>query len=398
MDEAVKRLKEATLTTMAVSISLRRSTATRTPLLKQERSKPSRSHHLKAVLSAIDKSSRKRRLIAGGEQNNCGKTFWTRSEWKGHISCISEAEKYQKALYKGKKTQKNGPTPLGADKSESSGKEGPNKKSGNGVESIRRDTSDTVVNNGNHATTMAVPAADAQAKEASKKKKRKADGSHLAPTGDASSSDSKKKRKKQKLDAADTNRQTETAQDYASKTAVSSPTDMAPQVSETKTLEKEKKDRKDKKRWKEKKDKEKPVSDVGKEGPIAPSATDPQPSASNDRQESDNPPKKFKKKDAKSNSSEKVSEESVPVPTDEAGTQAAVKKKKKSKGEHKDSTALNVKRADGAAPEHTTPDEKRKQPDETGDDDALLAKKAKKERGKERKRKARNDAQPVENP
>ncbi|KAL5523647.1 hypothetical protein ACEPAG_7820 [Sanghuangporus baumii] len=334
---------------------------------------------------------------------DCGKTFWTRSEWKGHISCISEAEKYQKTLYKGKKTQQNRPASLGADKSESSGKVGPNKSitvqsesaSGHGVESIRQDTSDTVVDNGNVATTTAGPAADAQAKEASKeKKKRKADESHLAPTSDALTSDSKRKRKKQKLDAADTNRQTET--DYASRTTVSSPTDMAPQVPETKTPEKEKKDKKDKKRRKEKKDKEKPVSDVGKEGPIAPSAMDLQPFASNDRQESDNPTskKKSKKKDAKSNSYET----SVSAPTDEAGTQAAVKKKKKSKGEHKDGTASNVKRANGAAPEHTPPDENRMQLDETGGDDALSAKKAKKERKREKKRKARNDAQPVENP
>ncbi|KAL5528526.1 hypothetical protein ACEPAF_7662 [Sanghuangporus sanghuang] len=372
MDEAVKRLKEVTLTTMADVV--------KKPKLDTH------SYKCHASFTCVD----------------CSKTFWIRSEWKGHISCISEAEKYQKALYKGKKTQQNGPASLGADKSESSGTKGPNKSitvqskstSGNGVESIRRDTSDTVVNNGNPATMMPGPAADMQAKEASKKKKRRADGSHLAPTDDASTGDSKKKRKKRKLDAADTNEQTETAQDDASKTAVSSSPDMTPQVPETKTLEKEKKDKKDKKRWKDKKDKEKPVSDVGKEHPIAPSATDPQPSASDDRQKSDNPPskKKFKKKDTKSNPSEKVSEGPVPAPTDEAGTQAAVKKKK-SKREHKDGTSSNVKKDDGVAP-----DRKCKQPDETGDDDAVSAKKAKKERKKERKRKARNDAQPDENP
>lgn len=35
---------------------------------------------------------------------DCSKTFQNQKEWKGHTSCISEAEKYQKGLYKGKKT------------------------------------------------------------------------------------------------------------------------------------------------------------------------------------------------------------------------------------------------------------------------------------------------------
>ena len=34
---------------------------------------------------------------------DCSKTFYSAGEWKGHTQCISEAEKYQKGLYKGKK-------------------------------------------------------------------------------------------------------------------------------------------------------------------------------------------------------------------------------------------------------------------------------------------------------
>ena len=34
---------------------------------------------------------------------DCSKTFRNQREWKGHTSCITEAEKYQKGLYKGKK-------------------------------------------------------------------------------------------------------------------------------------------------------------------------------------------------------------------------------------------------------------------------------------------------------
>ncbi|KAM6501880.1 hypothetical protein JOM56_001857 [Amanita muscaria] len=32
---------------------------------------------------------------------DCSKTFKSPAEWKAHTSCITEAEKYQKALYKG---------------------------------------------------------------------------------------------------------------------------------------------------------------------------------------------------------------------------------------------------------------------------------------------------------
>ncbi|KAF8514128.1 hypothetical protein JB92DRAFT_2719769 [Gautieria morchelliformis] len=33
---------------------------------------------------------------------DCSKTFPTPFDWKGHTSCISEAEKYQKSLYRPK--------------------------------------------------------------------------------------------------------------------------------------------------------------------------------------------------------------------------------------------------------------------------------------------------------
>ncbi|EPQ57007.1 hypothetical protein GLOTRDRAFT_9264, partial [Gloeophyllum trabeum ATCC 11539] len=39
---------------------------------------------------------------------DCHTTFYKPTEWKGHTTCISEAEKYQKALYKGPKGQQNG--------------------------------------------------------------------------------------------------------------------------------------------------------------------------------------------------------------------------------------------------------------------------------------------------
>ncbi|KAI0029887.1 LYAR-type C2HC zinc finger-domain-containing protein, partial [Vararia minispora EC-137] len=35
---------------------------------------------------------------------DCNKTFNGPPQYKGHTSCISEAEKYQKSLYKGPKT------------------------------------------------------------------------------------------------------------------------------------------------------------------------------------------------------------------------------------------------------------------------------------------------------
>ena len=34
---------------------------------------------------------------------DCSTTFSNPAQWKGHTSCVSEAEKYQKSLYKGKK-------------------------------------------------------------------------------------------------------------------------------------------------------------------------------------------------------------------------------------------------------------------------------------------------------
>lgn len=39
---------------------------------------------------------------------DCSKTFPTPADWKGHTSCISEAEKYQKSLYKPKNGQDRG--------------------------------------------------------------------------------------------------------------------------------------------------------------------------------------------------------------------------------------------------------------------------------------------------
>jgi len=41
------------------------------------------------------------RCHGGFDCIDCSKTFGTPTEWKGHTSCISEAEKYQKSLYKG---------------------------------------------------------------------------------------------------------------------------------------------------------------------------------------------------------------------------------------------------------------------------------------------------------
>ncbi|KDQ55890.1 hypothetical protein JAAARDRAFT_107427, partial [Jaapia argillacea MUCL 33604] len=34
---------------------------------------------------------------------DCSTTFYGPAQWKSHTSCISEAEKYQKGLYKGPK-------------------------------------------------------------------------------------------------------------------------------------------------------------------------------------------------------------------------------------------------------------------------------------------------------
>ncbi|TFK21885.1 hypothetical protein FA15DRAFT_62140 [Coprinopsis marcescibilis] len=41
------------------------------------------------------------RCHGGFDCIDCSKTFNSPAEWKGHTSCISEAEKYQKTLYKG---------------------------------------------------------------------------------------------------------------------------------------------------------------------------------------------------------------------------------------------------------------------------------------------------------
>ncbi|KAI0675391.1 hypothetical protein C8Q78DRAFT_541367 [Trametes maxima] len=39
---------------------------------------------------------------------DCSTTFEGPTQYKGHTTCISEAEKYQKALYKGPKTGQSG--------------------------------------------------------------------------------------------------------------------------------------------------------------------------------------------------------------------------------------------------------------------------------------------------
>ena len=44
------------------------------------------------------------RCGSGFDCIDCSTTFNTPAEYKGHTQCISEAEKYQKSLYKGPKT------------------------------------------------------------------------------------------------------------------------------------------------------------------------------------------------------------------------------------------------------------------------------------------------------
>ncbi|KAI9571772.1 hypothetical protein HD554DRAFT_1820921 [Boletus coccyginus] len=44
------------------------------------------------------------RCHAGFDCIDCSVTFHTPVEYKSHTSCISEAEKYQKSLYKGPKS------------------------------------------------------------------------------------------------------------------------------------------------------------------------------------------------------------------------------------------------------------------------------------------------------
>ena len=100
----------------------------------------------------------------------------------------------------------------------------------------------------------------------------------------------------------------------------------------------------------------------------------------------------------KSRPSEISQEGSVPTPTDEPGIEVAAKKrrkkKKRSKEEGKDSAESDDKK-DGIGSTHME-DKKCKQPDETGEDDAMVAKKAKKERKKEGKRKAKSNGERVE--
>ena len=44
------------------------------------------------------------RCHSGYDCIDCSKTFNTPADYKGHTSCITEAEKYEKSLYKGPKT------------------------------------------------------------------------------------------------------------------------------------------------------------------------------------------------------------------------------------------------------------------------------------------------------
>ncbi|TFL04563.1 hypothetical protein BDV98DRAFT_524733, partial [Pterulicium gracile] len=53
------------------------------------------------------------RCHSGFDCIDCSTTFHTPAEYKTHTQCISEAEKYQKSLYKGPKTQV-GPGPNSA--------------------------------------------------------------------------------------------------------------------------------------------------------------------------------------------------------------------------------------------------------------------------------------------
>ncbi|KAJ3761969.1 hypothetical protein EV360DRAFT_36710, partial [Lentinula raphanica] len=45
------------------------------------------------------------RCHSGFDCIDCSKTFHTPAEYKNHTSCISEAEKYEKTLYKGPKVR-----------------------------------------------------------------------------------------------------------------------------------------------------------------------------------------------------------------------------------------------------------------------------------------------------
>ncbi|KAJ7899093.1 hypothetical protein B0H13DRAFT_2031174, partial [Mycena leptocephala] len=44
------------------------------------------------------------RCYAGFDCIDCSTTFNSPAEYKGHTQCISEAEKYEKSVYKGPKT------------------------------------------------------------------------------------------------------------------------------------------------------------------------------------------------------------------------------------------------------------------------------------------------------
>ena len=63
--------------------------------------------HLAACGDVVKKpklDTHRSRCHGGFDCIDCSTTFNTPAEYKGHTQCISEAEKYQKSLYKGPKT------------------------------------------------------------------------------------------------------------------------------------------------------------------------------------------------------------------------------------------------------------------------------------------------------
>jgi hypothetical protein len=65
---------------------------------------------------------------------DCSKTFYNSQEWKDHTSCISEAQKYQKALYKGPQAKPSTET-----KSESKELEQPKKMSKRKIDTLENE-------------------------------------------------------------------------------------------------------------------------------------------------------------------------------------------------------------------------------------------------------------------
>lgn len=67
------------------------------------RSQPLRLSGCSDVVKKPKLDQHRSRCGTGFDCIDCSKTFNTPADYKGHTSCISEAEKYQKALYKGPK-------------------------------------------------------------------------------------------------------------------------------------------------------------------------------------------------------------------------------------------------------------------------------------------------------